>query len=141
MCCSASGKPVSLLLMNGTEDPMNPYEGGTVALYGLWGDRGEVQSSRESVAYWAELAGYTQPAEEVLLDDAASGDNSFVVIDQWRAAGRKSVALYTIVGGGHSAPHPDMKLPRLLGGTNNDMVAAQVIWEFFQQAASGSAEL
>ena len=31
--CRRSGKPVALLLMNGTADPMNPHQGGTVALY------------------------------------------------------------------------------------------------------------
>ena len=59
MDCVASGEPAAVLLMNGTGDPMNPYAGGKVALYGLVGDRGDVISSKTSVLYWANLAGHT----------------------------------------------------------------------------------
>jgi polyhydroxybutyrate depolymerase len=134
MDCTASGKPVSFLLMNGTDDPMNPYLGGTVALYGLYGDRGDVLSSLDTVAYWADLAGYTGQPETFNLYDTVVEDDSTVEISQWQASGRKTVALYTIVGGGHNAPHPHMQLPKLLGGTNNDIVAAEEIWKFFQKA-------
>jgi polyhydroxybutyrate depolymerase len=134
MDCTATGKPVAFLLMNGTDDPMNPYLGGTVALYGLYGDRGKVLSSRDSVDYWADLAGHTEQPEEIALHDKVVEDNSTVVIHQWQAPGRKSVALYTIVGGGHNAPHPKMQFPKLLGGTNNDIVAADEIWAFFQES-------
>lgn len=134
MGCVASGEPVALLLMNGTDDPMNPYEGGTVALYGLLGDRGQVLSSAESARYWANLAGHTgQPAVEVLADINPE-DDSIVSVERWHTPQKRPVAHYTIIGGGHNAPHPDIRLPRLLGGTNNDIVAAQVIMDFFRTA-------
>jgi polyhydroxybutyrate depolymerase len=44
-----------------------------------------------------------------------------------------AVILYTIAGGGHSFPGgniPDR--PLLLGRKNNDINAAEVIWDFFE---------
>lgn len=134
MDCTPSGKPVAFLLMNGTHDPMNPYRGGTVALYGLLGNRGEVLSSQKTVAYFAELAGYTAAPREEALADLAPGDGSTVTVSRWQAPDRPPVALYTVHGGGHGAPHPQVRMPRLLGGSNRDISAAHEIWAFFQTA-------
>lgn len=132
MGCSQSGEPVSLLLMNGTDDPMNPDAGGTVALYGLVGDRGTVQSSQDTVRYWADLAGYTSAPQQRQLEDRDSDDQSHIEVQLWQRSGAESVALYTVVGGGHNTPHPVMRAPRLLGGNNADVVAAEEIWSFFE---------
>jgi polyhydroxybutyrate depolymerase len=131
MGCVASGEPVAFLLMNGTNDPMNPYSGGTVALYGMLGNRGTVLSSDDTVAYWVGLAGHTQEAELFLLPDKVSSDNSTVEVQLWQSGGRESVSLYTIVGGGHNVPHSMMRAPRISGGSNRDIVAAEEIWNFF----------
>ena len=65
--CEKSGKPVAILVLNGTEDPMNPYEGGEVALYGLWGSRGTVLSTDATIRYFAELAGHRGPPRVVAV--------------------------------------------------------------------------
>jgi len=134
MDCTATGEAVAFLLMNGTNDPMNPYDGGTVALYGLLGDRGKVQSSMATAQYWAQLAGHDSVATQRNLPDNNEGDGSTVNVSQWNTPGKKPVALFTISGGGHNAPHPQIKLPKLLGGTNNDIDAAREIWSFFKRA-------
>jgi polyhydroxybutyrate depolymerase len=134
MDCKPSGRPVSILLMNGTADPMNPYEGGTVALYGIWGNRGTVRSTKDTIGYWAALAGYTTPPEITLLPDQDRSDGSTVERRRWHGLGRRDVALDTIRGGGHTVPHPRVRLPRILGPTNGDIVAAREIWSFFEAA-------
>jgi polyhydroxybutyrate depolymerase len=134
MDCVASGEPAAVLLMNGTDDPMNPYAGGTVALYGLVGNRGEVLSSQATIQYWAQLAGHTDSPQQRTLADTVSEDNSTIEVLSWVAPGRKPVELYSVIGGGHNVPHPQLRLPRLLGGTNNDIVAAQEMWRFFTLA-------
>lgn len=134
MDCVASGEPAAVLLMNGTDDPMNPYAGGTVALYGLLGNRGEVLSSRDTIRYWAQLAGHTNPPQQRTLADTVATDGSTIEVLSWVAPGRKPVELYSVIGGGHNVPHPQLRLPRLLGGTNNDIVAAQEMWRFFTMA-------
>jgi polyhydroxybutyrate depolymerase len=132
--CTKSGKAVALLLMNGTADPMNPYQGGTVALYGLFGNRGEVLSSQDTVAYFANLAGHKQPPTQRELPDRNTDDAGTVLVTEWLAPAKPPVALYTVTGGGHAAPHPHMSLPKLLGGSNHDFIAAEAIWEFFQSS-------
>jgi polyhydroxybutyrate depolymerase len=134
MDCRPAGRPVSVLLMNGTADPMNPFDGGDVALYGLVGNRGAVLSSAESADYFRDVAGHVGAAEQTVLPDLDPGDGSTVEVTRWRAPGRKSVALYAVRNGGHNAPHPELTIPRLFGATNHDIHAAQEIWRFFAEA-------
>lgn len=139
MDCTYSNEAVAVLLMNGTDDPMNPYEGGTVALYGLLGDRGSVLSSAQTAQYWAQLAGHTGPPARQEMPDTVPDDDSVVFVERWSTPGLLPVAHYTIVGGGHGAPHPQLRLPRLLGGSNHDIVAAHEMMNFFYAASSARA--
>jgi polyhydroxybutyrate depolymerase len=132
--CTPSGRPVSVLVMNGTEDPMNPYEGGIVALHGVLGNRGEVVSTEETVAYFAGLAGHEGPGVHEALPDRAPGDDTTIERTRWSAPGRAEVVLYAVRGGGHTVPHPKARFPRLLGRTSGDVVAAEEIWSFFATA-------
>jgi polyhydroxybutyrate depolymerase len=134
MDCRPAGRPVSVLLMNGTADPMNPWAGGDVALYGLIGNRGAVLSSEDSIDYFRDIAGHTGAPQVAQLLDRDPGDGSRVEVRRWDAPGRKSVALYAILNGGHNAPHPELELPRLLGPTNHDISAAEEIWRFFEES-------
>jgi len=134
MDCQTLGRPVSILLMNGTADPMNPYEGGEVALFGWLGSRGHVLSTQNTIDYWRELAASQGPPQLELLPDRDAGDHSRVERRSWREPGHKAVVLDTIVGGGHTLPNPELRMPRLLGPTNGDLVAAREIWRFFESA-------
>jgi len=131
MGCTESGEAVPVLIMNGTEDPMNPWEGGEVALYGLFANRGEVHSTPDSIRYWAGLAGYTgEPAVERLPDRDAD-DGSYVEVHRWAEPGRPEVVLYAVVGGGHTLPNLEWSWPRLIGPTNHDIDGPREIWRFF----------
>lgn len=131
MDCRPAGRPVATLLMNGTADPMNPWAGGDVALYGLLGNRGAVLSAEDSIDYFRDIAGHTGAPHVTLLPDRDPGDGSRVEVRRWDAPGRKPVALYAVLNGGHNAPHPQLEIPRLLGPTNHDISAAEEIWRFF----------
>jgi polyhydroxybutyrate depolymerase len=127
--CRPSGRAVSTLIVNGTEDPINPYDGGLVEVLGD-ASRGTVRSSRESIAYWAELAGYTGAGEAVDWPDAVD-DGTTVSTLQWSAPGRPALALVTVHGGGHTMPDPVFRLPRALGRTSHELDSARLVWEFF----------
>ena len=131
--CGRKEVPVSILLMNGTEDPMNPDAGGTVAFYGIFGNRGTVHSTRETIEYWKRLAGHTAAPEQFTLLDRVPDDDSVVDVTRWRAPGKPEVVLYSIRGGGHTVPHPRGRMPRMLGPTNADINAGREIWEFFER--------
>ena len=125
---------MSIFLINGTDDPMNPFSGGRVALYGLWGDRGTVHSSDETIRSFAREAGYHSDPIERPLPDVRKDDGSAIVEMRWHAPGRPEVVLWAIQGGGHTMPHPRRRDLRLLGATNADVNAPEAIWSFFERA-------
>lgn len=131
LACAPAGEPVPLLLMNGTEDPMNPWEGGRVALYGVLGDRGGVRSARDTVDSFRELAGLADAPRVERLPDADPEDGTRIVRHVWGGADGAEVVLVAVEGGGHTVPHPRTRMPRLLGRTSHDLVAAEEIAAFF----------
>lgn len=134
MAVAPKNQPVSILLMNGTGDPLNPWRGGDVVLYGVWGNRGPVLSAQASIDYFRNLAGLDGAPQVTRLPDRDPSDGSTAERSLWSAPGKRSVALYTIKGGGHGVPHPAMHGPRLLGNSNRDIHAANEILNFFQSA-------
>lgn len=132
--CEPSGQPVATLIVNGTEDPINPYDGGIVDVFGDT-TRGEVLSAKASAAYWANLAGYEGPGEEDNWPDRDPDDGTDVAATTWSGPGGKvPVSLVTVRGGGHTLPHPVARYPRLLGRTSHDFDTAEVVWRFFEES-------
>ncbi len=132
--CEPRRLPISIAILNGTEDPMNPFEGGKVALYGVWGDRGEVLSTEATLEAWREIGGLTAPAQRRWLADHDPEDGSRIQEISYREPARPLVRLLAVHGGGHTVPHPAMRMPRLLGRTNRDHRAADLLWAFFSEA-------
>lgn len=122
-------RPVSLLFMNGTDDPLVPYRGGDIALFGK--TRGSVVSTDETLRFWAVELKCGPPVESSLAD-ADPSDGTSVTLTR-RMCGRGSVlALYRVQGGGHAWPGGWAYLPEgIIGRTSRDISACDVIWEFF----------
>ena len=139
MDCRPAGRPISVVILNGTGDPMNPYEGGRVALHGLVGDRGEVLSTADTLDYWRETGSLAPPPDARWLEDSDDSDGSRIQEILYEAPGRPRVALLAVHGGGHTVPHPLMRMPRLLGETNRDHRAADLLWDFFAAAPPRSS--
>ncbi len=129
--CKKSGKPVAIMVLNGTADPMNPYEGGEAALYGVFEPRGTVLSTDATIGYFAKLAGHESPPRIVEYPDVATHDHSRARLQTWNDGSGPEVVLLTVEGGGHTFPHPFHRFPRLIGATNADLDAAAEIWRFF----------
>ncbi len=134
MAGTPKNQPVSMLIMNGTDDPINPWQGGDVVLWPVLGNRGPVLSAQASIDYFRKLAGLEGAPRVTRFPDRDSGDGCTVERSLWSAPGKRSVALYAIRGGGHSVPHPAMHGWRLLGNSDRDIHAANEIWQFFQSA-------
>lgn len=131
--CTPSGAPVAVLIMNGTDDPLNPFEGGEVSLYGFL-KRGTVRSARATAAYFGHLGG-AGPVAPVLVpgitaDEAVDGTS-------WASPGRPPVLLYAVRGGGHTFPQPHYRFPRLLGATQATLDGPAEIWAFFEHQMRG----
>ncbi|WP_394560896.1 alpha/beta hydrolase family esterase [Aquipseudomonas alcaligenes] len=131
LACRPVAGATPMLFMNGTRDPINPYNGGRVTLFGF-GDRGTVHSSYESALYFAERAGFA--AADMHREQAwsdASKPAQRVEFDHWHADGRAEVALFAVIGGGHLLPQAGFRAPRLLGPTLSGFDGPRAIWDFF----------
>lgn len=134
MAGTPKNQAVSMLLMNGTDDPINPWNGGDVVLWPVLRNRGPVLSAQASVDYFRKLAGLDGGPQVTRFPDVDAGDGSTVDRSLWSARGKRTVALYAVQGGGHNVPHPAMHGWRLLGNSNRDIHAATEIFKFFQAA-------
>ena len=140
LACQAVPGATPVLLMNGTRDPINPYNGGRVTLFGF-GDRGTVRSSYASTLFFAERAGYA--AAEMQRENLwQNGENPAqrVELDRWQTAGRAEVALFAVIGGGHLLPQAGFRAPRLLGPTLSGFDGPQAIWDFFARQRPAPAQ-
>jgi polyhydroxybutyrate depolymerase len=125
--CKPAGATSSVMIMNGTADPLNPFDGGEVTLYGFIG-RGSVRSSRESAAYFATLNAIAAAPQSTTTPVA---DGFSVVRSLWRNDGPIEVELVAIQGGGHVIPQPVSRYPRILGPTPKEPNGPEVMWDFF----------
>ena len=131
--CEPSGEAVAVLVMNGTADPVNPYEGGLVEIFGD-ASRGSVMSALATADYWAGLAGYDGEGEYHAWPKQVADDDTSVESMEWSAQDKVPVSLVTILGGGHTVPHPVLNLPRILGPTSHQLDGPETIWAFFSSA-------
>ena len=125
---------VPVLILNGTEDPINPYDGGRVTLFGF-GNRGTVLSARQSAEFFARRNGITDaPVAERIAQDRSTSTSAERT--HWRSDTGADVVLYTIHGGGHALPQPHARFPRLLGRTHAELDGPAEIWRFFSTSIS-----
>jgi polyhydroxybutyrate depolymerase len=129
--CKPTGRgTASVMIMNGTMDPLVPFDGGEVNLLGLFIRRGRVLSSRESGQYFANLNAIAGAPE---TNDSQVADGVHVERVLWRNDSRIEVELVAIHGGGHGIPQAYRRHPRLLGPSPKEPNGPAVIWAFFER--------
>jgi polyhydroxybutyrate depolymerase len=128
-CGHSAQDTSSVMIMNGTKDPINPFAGGEVRLFGLL-KRGTVRSSRESGQYFADL-NHIAGAPETSETQVADGVRVERVF--WRDNSNVEVELVAIHGGGHGIPQPYQRRPRILGPSPKEPNGPEVIWAFFER--------
>lgn len=123
--------PVPILIMNGTNDPLVPWNGGYVKFFRR--KMGKVVSTKETVQFWVRHNQCdTIPIVQNLPDTDKDDQSSVVVTTYPNKKYGAEVVLYTIKGGGHTLPGSNMPdRPFLLGRKNNDIVGEKVILKFF----------
>ncbi|OLP17208.1 hypothetical protein BST81_17835 [Leptolyngbya sp. 'hensonii'] len=118
-------RPVSLLLLFGTADPINPMTGGQVTRSGQTITR---PAAIDSWKTWAQLL--QCPAEpQIIYDRDGVKGRAF------RPCTADAEALfYTVEGMGHVWPGGRNYLPeRTIGKSSNAIDATDLIWEFFRR--------
>ena len=129
--CPQRGPTSRVMLINGTSDPINPYQGGIVTLFSL-ASRGSVMSSVASAQSFAERSGITTPPIPGELPKVFADEITSVETLVWQADGKPVCCLYTVRGGGHVVPQPIYRFPRLLGPTARMLDAPREAIRFFE---------
>jgi polyhydroxybutyrate depolymerase len=120
---------VRVLLVNGTVDPISPYNGGQVTVFGF-ASRGTVRSAEATAQYFADLAqAELQPVKTI--EAAFDNDPTSVLEQTWSRDGQPQVTLLSVKGGGHVIPQPYARMPRMLGLKTSAMDCTRVACQFF----------
>jgi polyhydroxybutyrate depolymerase len=111
-------RPIPVLIIHGTKDRIVPYAGGTTE------GGGSLLSADKTAETWSQLNRCSGGLKETMH----KGD----VTSRSYQGCHAPVTLCTVEGAGHTWPGGDQYLPRLLvGNTNRDVNASEMIWEFF----------
>jgi polyhydroxybutyrate depolymerase len=126
-------RPISLLQIHGTADPIVPYEGGLVVNPLGAENRGTVIGVDELATVFATVNGCTNGPIASALPDRSATDGSTITSRVWSACrANTGVTFLRIDGGGHVWPGERTHLPeRLVGKGNQDIDASAEIWSFF----------
>jgi len=122
----APARPISLLYITGTKDPLNPIDGGPITL----GDKpaGTKPPAREFIMNWVQMLGCA-PEPHVIYDQDGVRGTAYVACRD-----HAEVELYTVAGMGHFWPGGMSHLPeRVIGKSSDAINATDVIWDFFRR--------
>jgi polyhydroxybutyrate depolymerase len=114
--CAVAHKALPVLIINGTADNVNPYNGGEMFVSNS--SFGVVRSSENSFGYWATLAGYTGEPKKDLLPDTDPADHKTIEKYYYSEQHKPPVVLLKVINGKHDYP--------------GDIDVYLYAWEFFR---------
>ena len=127
--CNPKNLPISTIIINGTEDPINPYGGGLVIIEGD-SSRGSVLSSMPSFEYFKNLL------PDKCLEQSLISNSYSEMVSELSASCSNSgyqVKLIKVQNGGHTMPliSKPPYLPARIGKTETSINSAKLILDFF----------
>ena len=123
--------PMSIIMFNGTADPLIPYHGGDVGVGGL---EGRVWSVERSAMFLAQRNGCGALSKAVVSDRVGPDPIRVVKLDWTHCSSERGITLYRIEGGGHQVFGSTNFLPFLLGSGTRRVSAPDVIMAAFSKA-------
>ncbi|HKM65671.1 MAG TPA: PHB depolymerase family esterase [Candidatus Acidoferrum sp.] len=122
-------KPVSVLVIQGTKDPLVPYQGGPM---GKNGERGNILSHDATIEKFSQLDRCAAPPRRDDTSDQANDGTSIEVVTYSACTAGTEVRGYTVENGGHTWPGGTPYLPAMIiGKTTQNLNGSETIWEFF----------
>lgn len=103
MDCPEKRLPIPVMIVNGTIDTVNPYNGGEVITNGI--SLGLVRSTDRTFQYWATVDGYTGMPTKEMLPDTDPTDQKTIERYTYKEKGKPEVTLYKVIGGRHDYPN------------------------------------
>ena len=121
------GDRVPVTIVQGTRDPIVPYAGGTVSLFGFR-PRGTVLPAPESARRLAGRNGTDDEPVTSRLPARTAG----TTVSGTRYGGAAPVTLYTVEDGGHVVPNRRRRAFPLLGRTTRAIDGGELVWDLVE---------
>ncbi len=102
MDCTEAHKAIPVMIVNGTADQTNPYNGGFMGSPTF--TMGNVRSTDRSFHYWSDLAGYTGDPVKSLYPDTDPNDGKTIERYTFKSKKKPEVTLLKVIGGKHDYP-------------------------------------
>lgn len=115
-------RPVPILVMLGTVDPLKP-----------WAGNRDQMSADETIAFWRKQNVCATSSQRWDLPDGDPNDGCRVHVQRWE--GKAPVLFYTLAGHGHGWPMQGGRDATGTGPKTRDISAPEEFWRFFQAAA------
>lgn len=129
--CSADST-VSVMMINGTRDPMMPYEGGEMIVNER--SQGSILGTEETIDFWLgentckEKSSKKDVSNTNLFDETRSERLTYANCNN-----KTKIALITVTNGGHTWPGGRQYMgEKAIGKTSKDFDASEEIWKFFK---------
>ena len=124
-------RPVSVMMINGTADPIVPYAGGAVKLFGVQVDA-HMTPVETAIKLWARNIGAAPEAFAITRLPATTPDDGMPVT-RWHVKGLKGqqVILYRVENAGHTWPDGPQYLPKwMIGPVKRGLDSRKIMWDF-----------
>jgi polyhydroxybutyrate depolymerase len=133
MADACKAKDIGIAVLNGTDDPLVPYDGGQIKVRRK--ERGLVMSTDDTIDFWRQRNDCdATPTDSAVIDEV--NDQTRVLRTTWEQCSQAPVLLYRIEGGGHTWPAGRQYLPpRRIGRVSAEIDGASEIWAFFSKVA------
>ncbi len=102
MDCAEKRMAIPVMIVNGTADRINPYEGGEVITGNI--SLGLVRSTNRTFKYWSELAGYEGEPKMEALPDTDPTDGRTIERYTYKTSGKPEITLLKVLNGEHNYP-------------------------------------
>ncbi len=116
-------RAVPVISLHGTDDPVVPFTGTNI--------ENGLPDINDWARGWAERNNCTP---DTVIDDDST--DTIEILRYTDCDDEAEVILYSIIGGGHTWPGNVPQGPSfLLGSTNDEIIAGEVMWQFFREYA------
>ncbi|MCB0343750.1 MAG: dienelactone hydrolase family protein [Bdellovibrionales bacterium] len=129
-------KRLPVLMINGKDDPLVPYEGGQVTVFRK--KRGLVVSAEKSLMFWSKHNHCSQDRETQQLAKKFPKDSASVELTRYKGCDGADVSMYAVNGGGHrwfgNSQGPERRWARwFMGETTKELDTNDAVLKFFNQ--------
>jgi polyhydroxybutyrate depolymerase len=102
MDCAESKRPVAVMIINGTADDTNPWNGGEMKVGAI--TLGKVRSTEQTFNYWADVDGYKGKPVKDMIPDTNPNDKVTIEKYTYADAHKPEVTLLKVINGTHEFP-------------------------------------